>query len=109
MVKAFHHYHQGAVLGCDCAQLDVGDYYYYGTGDICQDDDLAFGWYSLAVEKGSEQAQWRLGCWNEETGKGSLSEALKWHRLAAGQGHEAAQQAMDRLLMKAEDSTGSHE
>jgi TPR repeat protein len=62
---------------------------------------------TLAADRGDAQAQFERGCLCEEgahdaTGRWlvapSAEQALRWHRVAAEQGHPQAQAAMSRLL-----------
>lgn len=53
-----------------------------------------------AAENGDQSAQHDMGLWHE-TVEHNKTEALKWYKRAANQGHEGAKEAYNDLINKA--------
>lgn len=81
-----------AMQGDAEAQYNLGRMYDNGDGVVAQNSDKAKEWYLKAADQGYGQAQYSLGFYynygrHEPV---NIMEALKWYRLAADGGHEAA-------------------
>ena len=81
--------------GDSVAQLELGQIYRFGIGDIEVDEAEALSWYLLSAERGNVDAQrdlGRLDFMGECGASKDEAEALKWCRLAAAQGNADAQE-----------------
>ena len=76
-----------ALAGDADAQVQLGVYYYDGTG-VPKDYAEAVRWYRLAADQGYAKAQYNLGvCYfNGQGVPRDYAEAVRWCRLAANQG-----------------------
>lgn len=75
------------------AQIQLGNMYANGTGDIHRSYSEALRWFSMAAEQGSALAQYNLALLFEN-GLGterSLADAATWYQRAAHMGHAGAQ------------------
>ena len=91
--KAWPLFNGAAEQGNATAQYYLGDYYYYGKGNISLDYSKASEWYRKAANQGNDDAQLSLG-YMYDMGLGvteNNTEAVKWYRKAANQGSAAAQ------------------
>ncbi len=91
--KAWPLFNGAAEQGNATAQFYLGNYYYYGKGNISTDNSKAAEWYRKAANQGDDYAQVILG-YMYENGIGTTvnkAEAVKWYRKAANQGNAAAQ------------------
>jgi len=77
----------------------LGISYFTGRG-VSQDRSQASIWISKAAAHGRADAQTYLGTLCEETG--DFTEALKWYRLAAIQGHALAQFSVGQMHISGE-------
>ena len=57
------------------AELRVGDYLYYGLGDVAPNHALAVKWYSRASAHGNKQGSYNVG-WMYEYGVAGVERAL---------------------------------
>lgn len=83
-------------------EYQQGEQYYYGRRDYAK----ALAWYRQAVDKGSSDAEYRIG-WMYEYGLGvrpDAQEALGWYMRAAAHGNKDAQAGIERL----EPERGAH-
>lgn len=109
LAEATAYYSIAADEGCWSACERLGLYY---ENESCPAyPERAVGYYRKAAEGGDMNCRYHLGrCYQYAIGVGrDLSESEKWYSLAAGQGHELAQQALEdvRLLNKVQRFPGA--
>lgn len=78
------------------AQWLLGEAYYDGTGETPKDYAAALKWYQLAAERGSAEAQHKLGVMyvNGQGIPRDYAAGARWYRKAAEQGHAYGQAAL---------------
>lgn len=81
-----------AILGFAPAQLEYGDYCFYGSG-VVKDEKEAVRYYKMAADRGKAYAQFKLGvCYEFGTGTTKDQQwAVRYYKLAAEQRHADAQ------------------
>lgn len=102
-IQAFELFHQAARAGHREAQFHVSDCYVHGFG-IRSDGEMALEWLKKSAHSGCAEAQVELGSFYRGTGslfylwgnavhrfERNYSEAAKWFRAAAEQGHPDGQ------------------
>jgi TPR repeat protein len=77
-----------AEIGDGDVLLNVANLYHSTKGGIPHDSAEAMRWYSLAAEKGNEEALCFMGKMSEDGG--DFSEAMRWYQLAAERGNAGA-------------------
>jgi len=89
----FNSIKQRATDGEILSQYWLGNYYFYGQGEIAQDQKTAVEWYKKAAEQGLVQAQNILAvCYHYGHGvTPDIKEAIKWLTQAAEGGDASAQ------------------
>ena len=98
--RAFELATHGARMGCAHSKGALGIFYQSGLGGVAEDCPTAFALGSESAEAGSCFGQyvvgaafhWGLGVEHDQT------EAARWYRLAAAQGHSGAQYGLGDIL-----------
>jgi TPR repeat protein len=98
--RAFELATHGARMGCAHSKGALGIFYQSGLGGVAEDCPTAFALGSKSAEAGSCFGQyvvgaafhWGLGVERDKT------EAARWYRLAAAQGHSGAQYGLGDIL-----------
>jgi TPR repeat protein len=98
--RAFELATHGARMGCAHSKGALGIFYQNGFGGVAEDCSTAFALGSESAEAGSCFGQyvvgaafhWGLGVERDKT------EAARWYRLAAAQGHSGAQYGLGDIL-----------
>jgi TPR repeat protein len=98
--RAFELATHGARMGCAHSKGALGIFYQSGFGGVAEDYPTAFALGSESAEAGSCFGQyvvgaafhWGLGVERDKT------EAARWYRLAAAQGHSGAQYGLGDIL-----------
>ena len=96
--EAKHWFERAAAQGYAVAQFNLAVML-----DEEQNVDESFRYYKLAAERGHIVSQFNVGICYEYGGEGvdiDLAEAMTWYALAAEQGDESAQEALDGVRAK---------
>lgn len=98
-VEAFTWFKKSADLGNSDSQNVIGNYYYYGWGNIEQNYQIAVDWYRKAAKQENSVAQYNLGnmYYNGKGVNRDYSTAKYWYKLAADQGYQSAKQMYQKL------------
>ena len=98
--EAVSWYEKAIEKGSVMAMNNLGNMYRNGKG-VSQDDEKAMELYKQAADDGEDYAMNNLGRIYENGDCGqekNLEEALKWHKLAAENGYDGAQESVERIL-----------
>ncbi|HWA43314.1 MAG TPA: SEL1-like repeat protein [Hypericibacter adhaerens] len=88
------------------AQTVVGEFYYFGYGDVSPDYDEAMRWFKKAADQGLAWGEYDLASaydYGDEDFDGetrNIAEAVRWYKAAADQNYADAQAALGELYMQ---------
>ena len=97
--EAIDWYRKAAEKGYANAQIEVGNYYYNGSGGLEKSMESAFEWFLKAGEQGNPQGQYNVG-YMYRFGRGvdkSLETAFTWYEKSAVQGYARGENAVGYL------------
>ena len=104
--KAYPVFKELAENGNRQAQYYLGNYYYWGYGEIVQNYELAVQWWEKSAEQGLCDAQYNLGvCY--DIGRGvskDVGKAVEWYLKAAKLGFIDAQYILGRYYRTGKDA-----
>ncbi|WP_427452837.1 peptidoglycan-binding protein [Litorimonas sp. WD9-15] len=98
---------RAAIGGNRIAMHDLGNYYFYGQGDLTRDPAAALDWFRKAAERGVVDSQFNVG-FLREGGQGvseDLSVAYFWYNIAARQGDQGAPGRVAAIGPKLDEAT----